>query len=312
MNRVLALGSAQTDVGRTAFASLAASMHEALYAQVGFDASVSFRACATAEDAAMQLAEPDVRAAFVAVPLQPAAFDASTVRAASARLSRGASWVIRRDTGFVGVNTMGTGCVSYLERQGYSLGGARVVVCGEGPAALATVQAVAAAGAERIVLIDRVKQSSERLLTRFIKDYKRLAYATVDLQPEEEHHRSFREAYVDPDYLFGSYRTSTQAIRDADVLIRVPGALDGAVDLPFSEELLGAQTLVLDAADLSGAGVLIAAAAQAGCGVLDGRGVLAAQVAHDAALLLQLKGVDNMPSTDDMFAIALGAATQPC
>jgi shikimate 5-dehydrogenase len=221
--------------------------------------------------------------------------------------------LIDRDGVPVGMNTDGTGCIRHIERAGYSFDGACVAICGTGPTSLAILQAAAAAGAAVVVLVGRDKGRSEQVLGRFIETYRGLAYATIDIASLDEGHRSFREAYEEPDYLFGSYTTSTSALKDADIIIdATPLGMHEDDPLPFAEDLLGSQSLVYDVVYGHGPSKLLATAQQAGCGVLDGRGMLVAQAAENAMSLLQLEGVDVMPSWDDMFSIMAKAAGFPC
>lgn len=309
MTRVIAIGAADGGAQAPSIMQASAGAHAALYQQVAPKWQCDFVACATEEEVRSALACSDWTAALVDDRFARTALDACDISAASAKLAEGASLLVRRKGSIVGIDSLGSACVSALEQAGCSLGGARVAVCGSGPAALVTVQAAAVGGAQSIVLVGRVKQQAQRSLTRMIGRYKQLAYATVDLQPDHPGHRSFREAYADPDFLFGSYRTSTQALRDADVIIRA--ADDAASPLPFSADVLGGQTAVADAVDLTGAGALLQAALGAGCTVVDGWDIVAHQAVADASVVLQLAGVDNLPSSDDMFACAHGAR-RPC
>lgn len=300
-------------VGRDISHSKSPVMYNALYKSMGLDWHYGVKDIPTESEAADFLQDGAWLSVNITTPYKPLAFRAAQVRAASAKLSGGVNMLINRDGVPVGLNTDGVGCIRHIERAGYSLSGARVAVCGTGPTSLAIFHAAATAGAASIVLVGRDKHRSEDVLNRFIETYRELAYATIDIDALDEGHRSFKEAYEEPDYLFGSYTTSTSALKHADIIIdATPLGMHEDDPLPFSEDLLGSQTLVYDVVYGHGPSKLLATASQAGCNVLDGRGMLVAQAAENATALLQLEGVDVMPSWDDMFAIMAKAAGFPC
>lgn len=300
-------------IGHPVAHSKSPAMYNALYGALGLDWEYGCKDFEYAHDADAFLADRDWLSVNITTPYKPNAFAAADVKAASARLTRGVNMLINRNGKLVGMNTDGIGCIRHIEREGYSFGGAAVVVCGTGPTSLAMVQAAAQAGASRVTLVGRVKQRSERALARFVREYGRLAYATMDLSPADGGHRSFREGYDETDFLFGSYRTSTQAIADADIIIdATPLGMKKDDPAPFPARLLHGQQLVYDVVYAHGETALVRAARDAGVDALDGRGMLAAQAVENALALLQMEGVDNLPSWDDMFRIMAQAAGFPC
>lgn len=249
------------------------------------------------------------------------------VQAASMQVAGGADVVFARKGTRVAINVFGAAAVSHLERLGYSFGGARVAVCGQGPRALSLVQALAVAGASTLILVDETPRKSEEAMRLYLSRYKRLAYATMDVRPEGESHRSFQEAYEEPTYQFGSYTTSTQALRDADYLMAV-GENPFFTSTGVPTDVLGNQILVYHAGVAPAESTLCAAASAAGCLVPDGRGTTAYAIAQASAVFAQLHhdyldAQDNgVPETnedallpqsmDDMFLAAASTLGLTC
>lgn len=288
-------------------------MYNALYGSLGLDWRYGLLDLGTSAEADAFLAQRDWLSVNITMPYKPNAYAACDVTAASAKLTRGVNMVMNRNGVLVGLNTDGVGCIRHIEREGYSFHGKHVVVCGTGPTSLAMVLAAAQAGADRIVLLSRRKERSQRVLAAFVHEFGHLAYATLDLEPDREGQRSFRRAYEETDFLFGSYRTSTTAIASADIVIdATPLGMQPHDPPPFPRNLLGAQELVYDVVYNHGDTALMCNARDAGCAVLDGRGMLVAQAAENATALLQMEGIGNIPSWDRMFSIMAEAAGFPC
>ena len=153
--------------------------------------------------------------------IKAAAAEAASIKAASVKLSGGADMLFRKDEHLLALNTAGLACVRSLQREGHSFTDASVVVQGSGFTALATLAAAAQAGAARVALIGTDRDQSKEELLAFIERYKGLAYATMDLEPAHVGDRSFRTAYEEPTYVYGSLTTSTQEIAAADICIDV-------------------------------------------------------------------------------------------
>ena len=74
-----------------------------------------------------------------------------------------------------------------------------------------------------------------------MRDFGTLAHATIDLPATDDGRRSFREAFEDTAFKFGSYATSTQAISAADVVVNATPLGMGAGDpAPFDPALFPA------------------------------------------------------------------------
>ena len=189
-----------------------------------------------------RIADEEWDGLFLDGPLHDLVRTGATVRAASVQLSGGADLVFKGNDVVIAVNLFGSSAVAHLEHCGYRLGGARVAVCGSGPRAQALVHAVAVAGADEIVLVGQTPARSKSDLELYLARYKRIAYATLDLQPSDHLHRSFKEAYEQPHYLFGSFQTSTKALAAADYLLAA-GEQPFATDAGVPEQVLADQIL---------------------------------------------------------------------
>ncbi len=231
------------------------------------------------------------------------------MRAASARLARGANVLAVKGDELIAYNVDGQGCVGYLERMGVDFSDARVTVCGTGPTSLAILHAVAQAGAGEVLLVGRDKERAREKLTRYADEFKQLAAATIDLPAPEEHHLSFRETYDHVSLRFGSYTTSTQAIAASDVIIdATPLGMNDGDAAPFDTALLSARQTVFDVVYGHGTTALAAAARAAGCAFMDGAGMLVAQAVVSARIFCDIAGVDVPLSFDEMFSVMAQAA----
>lgn len=231
------------------------------------------------------------------------------VQAASAQVAGGADFLFTRNGTSAAVNLFGAATTTFAESLGYSFGGSHVSVCGEGPRALALVQALAVAGADRIVLVSDTPRKSEEAIRLFLARYKRLAYAVVDLSPEEDHHRSFAEAYEQPRYQFGSYTTSRNALAESDYLFAV-GEEPFFTSNPVPRDVFEEQVAVCHAGCAPAESGFAHLAKECGCTVLDGRGSLAWSVAQATAVLSQLHL--DLPSDDAQDAVDVANAAPPC
>lgn len=226
------------------------------------------------------------------------------VQAASMQVAGGADLVFARKETTVAVNLFGAACASYVQHLGYSLHDSTAVVCGSGPHALSLVQALAIAGANRIVLVDETPRKSEEAMRLYLSRYKRLAHATFDVTLEEDQRRTFAQAYEQPAYQFGSYTTSTQIMTSADYLFAAgEGPFFTSAGVP--EDVFGDQILVCHAGVAPSESTFATTAKAAGCNVADGRGALAYAIAQASAVLSQLHfdylddAPDVVPDTDE-------------
>lgn len=182
-------------------------------------------------------------------------------------------------------------------------------ICGTGPTALAIVHATALAGADEIVLLGRDKQRCRAVLETYVRDFGTLAHATIDLPAADDGRRSFREAFEDTAFRFGSYATSTQAISAADVVVNATPLGMGAGDpAPFDPALFRPGQTAFDVVYGHGDTAFLAGARDAGCCALDGSGMLVGQAVVTAQTVCDIVGAPLVPSFDELFAFMADAA----
>ena len=299
-------------VGKGIAHSKSPAMYNALYAHLSLDWRYEL-ADLESNDLARDFFASDAWLSLnVTTPYKPLATSAADVLAASVQLTGGANMLFGLEGKTVALNTDGVGCVRHIQREGFAFGGARVVVCGTGPTSLAIFAASAQAGASRVALIGRDRDKAKRVLEAFMARYKKLAYATMDLKAARAGERSFRAAYEEPAYVFGSYSTSTNEIASADIIIdATPLGMNAGDPLPFAADLLGGQRLVYDVVYGHGSSKLLEAASRAHVDVLDGSGMVVGQAVENAFVLLDSQGVDIDLDWDGAFDLMEKAAASP-
>ena len=289
--------------------SLSPAMYNAVYERLGLPWRYELADCATEDEARAFLDARDFLSINITTPYKPLAFAAATAKAATAKLALGANVLVKKGNALIGFNTDGQGCVSYLERTGFSFAGKRVAVCGTGPTALSILHAGAVAGADVVMLVGRDKERSRSVLESYVERFGLLANATVDLPAAQAHHRSFRTAYERTTFKFGSYTTSTKALAAVDLVVNAtPLGMNEGDDAPFDTALLRVGQTVFDAVYGHGETALVQAARAAGCTVHDGAGMLVAQAVATVHAVCDLAEVDVSLSDDELFALMADAA----
>lgn len=284
-------------------------MYSAAYKRLGLPWRYELADKPTQDEARAFLAAQDFLSVNVTTPYKLDAYEAATHRAASAKLAHGANVLVKHGDTLLAYNTDGQGCVAYLERTGFSFADASVVVCGTGPTALSIYHACAIAGAREVVLIGRDKERSRRVLTTYVDEFEVFASAAIDLPPAEEHHRSFREAFDDTLFKFGSYATSTQAIQAADLVVNATTlGMKPDDPAPFSSPRLHAGQVAFDVVYGHGETAFAKNAREAGCVVHDGAGMLVAQAAVCVQIVTDIAGVDVDLDSIDLFSLMAEAA----
>lgn len=285
------------------------AMYNAVYERLGLPWNYGLADCATEEEAQAFLAARDFLSINITTPYKPDAFEAATHKAATARLAQGANVLVRKGDALIGYNTDGQGCVSYLERCGFSFAGKRVVVCGTGPTALSILHASAVAGADVALLVGRDKERARQVLEGYVERFGLLANATIDLPAAQPHHRSFRTAYERTTFKFGSYTTSTKAMASADLVVNATPLGMGADDpAPYDTDLLRVGQTVFDAVYGHGETAFVRAARDAGCTVYDGAGMLVAQAVASVHIVCDLAEVEVSLTDDELFDVMAEAA----
>lgn len=285
-------------------------MYNAVYGKMGLPWQYGFMDCATVEEARAFLGARDFLSINITTPYKPHAFEAATVKAASAQLAHGANVLVHKGGELIGYNTDGEGCTAFLEHMGMSFAGKHVAVCGTGPTALSILHACALAGAESVLLLSRNAERARGVLESYVDRFGLLANATVDLPAPQDHHRSFREAYDRTHFRFGSYTTSTQAIAAADLVVNATPVGMRADDdaTAFDPALLSDRQVVFDAVYASGTTALVRAARETGCVAYDGGGMLVAQAVATVYIVCQLQGIEVPFDRGELFDIMADAA----
>ncbi len=285
------------------------AMYNAVFKELNIAWEYGLAECATTQDARSFLEKREFYALNITTPYKPLALEAATLKAASARLARGANVLVTKDAQLIAYNVDGQGCISALERAGVSFSEAKVVVCGTGPTSLAIIHAAAQAGAADILLVGRDKEHAREVLEKYVSDFRFLTSTTVDMPASVDHHLSFREAYDHAAFRFGSYATSTKAIAAADVIIdATPLGMKSGDPAPFDTALLSANQTVCDVVYGHGVTALIAAAREKGCKALDGSGMLVAQAVLSVRIFFDIAEVELELSDEELFDIMGKAA----
>lgn len=289
--------------------SLSPAMYNAVYRRLGLPWSYELADFATDAEARAFVDAREFLSINITTPYKPLAFEAATAKAATAKLAQGANVLVKKGNALIGFNTDGQGCVSYLERTGFSFAGKRVAVCGTGPTALSILHACAVAGVDVAMLVGRDKERSRKVLEGYVERFGLLANATIDLPAALPHHRSFRTAYERTTFKFGSYTTSTKALAAVDLVVNAtPLGMNEGDEAPFDTELLRPGQTVFDAVYGHGETTLVRAAREAGCTVHDGAGMLVAQAVATMRTVCDLAEVDANLSDDELFALMAEAA----
>ncbi len=284
-------------------------MYNALYGELGLPWTYESADLATQEEAEAFLAARRFLSINITTPYKPLAFQAATVRAASAALARGANVLVTKGDALIAYNVDGQGCVRYLEREGVDFREKSVAVCGTGPTSLAIAHAAAQAGAAEIVMMGRSRERARDVLEEYASTFAKLAATAIDMPAALDHHLGFRETYDHVKLKFGSYDTSKNALASADIVIdATPLGMKPGDPAPFDVSLLSKGQVVFDVVYGHGTTALVKAARDAGCAVFDGAGMLVAQAVATAGIVCDIAEVDVRLTFDDMFALMADAA----
>lgn len=285
------------------------AMYNAVYEKLGFPWHYGFADLATHDEARDFLANSDWLSINITTPYKPDAYEAATVKAASAQLAKGVNLLIRKEGQALGFNVDGDGCIRFLEREGVSFSECKAVVCGTGPTATSIVHALASAGAAEVTMLGRDKERAARIMRRYADDYRHLARTAIPMPAATDGHLGFVDAYEHVDLKYGSYETSTRAIQGADVIIdaTILGMAEGD-PAPFDTDLLSSDQVVMDTVYGHGITALVKAAKEHGCHTFDGAGMLVAQAAISATMVCEVSNVELDYSFDQLFDIMAKAA----
>ena len=288
-------------------------MHNALYKQMGLKWDYLSEDKATDEAAAAFIEKRDFLGLNITTPHKPIAYEKADIRAASAKLACGANVLAHKNGKLIAYNMDGEGCISYLEQRNVVFHGKTVVICGSGPTALAILHSSALAGAQKVVLIGRNKERTKRVLNRYLKEYGKLAYATIELPPLHDGHRGFRQAYNETQFSYGSYRSSKQVFGGADIIINAtPVGMKPGQRLPLDFDRLHEGQDVFDVVYGHGESHFLYEANMRGCQTFDGAGMLVAQAVATDKVFFEIAEIDYRLSDSEMFSIMAAAAGFEC
>ncbi len=284
-------------------------MYNAVYEKLGLPWTYELADMATQAEADAFLAERNFLSINITTPYKPNAFEAASAKAASAKLALGANVLVNHKDALIGFNTDGQGCVSYLTRTGFEFAGAKVVVCGTGPTALAILHECAAAGAAQVTMLGRNKERTRSVLDAYVDRLYELAYATIDLPAAKPGYRTLRQIYKETALKYGTYEASKTVLSQADLIINAtPCGMHEGDGAPFDTALLQANQVVFDCVYGHGETALLAAARQAGCRAFDGGGMLVAQAVATVGIVCDVASVELTLSDDELFDIMAKAA----
>ncbi len=296
-------------VGHPVAHSKSPAMYNALYQKANLAWHYDFADLATHDEARAFLAQDTWLSVNVTTPYKPDAYEAATIKAATAQLAKGVNLLVHKNGEVLGFNVDGDGCVRFLEREGVSFRECKAVVCGTGPTATSIVHALAGAGAREITLLGRDKERASRIMRRYADDYRHLARTAIPMPAPQEGHLGFVEAYEHVTLKFGSYETSKRAIQQADVIIDATtlGMAPGD-PAPFDTTLLSQNQVIMDTVYGHETSALIAAAQKLGCRAFDGAGMLVAQAVISATIVCEVMNVELQYAFDELFDIMANAA----
>lgn len=287
--------------------SKSAVMYNALFQELGLPWVYEAKDCATPEEARAFLEKEDFLGVNITTPYKELAFKQAALKAASAKLAGGANVLARKEDILLGYNTDGAGCTSFLESQGFDFPGSTVVVCGTGPTARAIMHNAALAGAKKIVMVGRNKERCRKVLEAYLKTFRSLAYATIDIAFQAEG-RSLRDAYEETDFTYGSYRSLSRIFSEADLVVNAtPLGMKEGERPPFDTALLREGQTVFDVV-YGRPTALVAQASAQGAQAFDGLGMLVAQAVASAQAFFTVADVDPALSKEEMTSLMATAA----
>lgn len=279
------------------------AMYRAAYAALGLSWEYGFADEPTEEDARSLISGREYLSLNVTTPYKGLAFSQADVLGASSKLANGSNLLVNKGGLLLGFNVDGEGAVAFLRREGVLKPGTKAAVCGTGPCALAIYHSLAMAGCSKVLLLSRKASRAQSAVDSYLERFRELLSTAIEM-PAAGHERSFREAYDDVEFMFGSYSTSTEAISKADLIVDATtlGMKEGD-PAPFDVSLLHEGQAVMDTVYGHGTTRIIKAAKDAGCKSFDGRGMLVAQAVKTLVILTEVCEVDLDLSEEGLFEL---------
>lgn len=267
-------------------------VYNEMYEKLGLKWHYELAPFESAEEASAFIACKNFAVLNITTPYKALALSCATAAASSAKLASGANLLVCKENALIAYNTDGTGCMQALKNAGQTIEGKRVLVCGTGSVGLSIIHAAALEGAGEVTLLSRNKNRAHKALSNYLSTFKLLAFATIDLPISSQSTRTFRESYENTHFKFGSYKTSTQAIESADIIINAtPLGMKENDKLPFTDELIGAHHYILDAVYGHGDAPFMKAAHKQGASAQNGEGMLLAQAVQNMQIICDINHI---------------------
>lgn len=269
---------------------------------------------APCEDKARQTVQnQDYYSLNITTPYKSLAFKLASAHAATAKLAQGANIVVRKNDALLAFNTDGQGCISYLERTGFSCAGKRVVICGSGVTACAIMHAAALAGSAALCLVSRKDEVSHQVLSAYTQRLTHLATTAVDVAPANPTYRTLQQILHHAIFSSGSYESAQGAFDSADLVINAtPLGMVSTDKAPFDTGLLHAGQVVFDVVYGHGETALLREAKQVGCLAYNGEGMLCAQALACLHITCDVSGIEVEASENELFTLMAKAAGFSC
>lgn len=275
------------------------AMYNAAYERLGLPWHYGLADRATAEEAEALLRSRGFLAVNITTPYKPLALAAADALEPAAALAQGANLLIDHGGALRAYNVDGAGCVAYLRREQVPLAGARAVVCGTGPTALAILHELAEAGVGSLALLGRDGARTAAVLAAYSRRVDELAADGASLKAPL--------GAVALEAL--PYQEAAATIVAADLIVdATPLGMAAGDPAPFDTGLLSGRQVVLDVVYGHGTTALMAAARQAGCQAFDGRGMLVGQGVASLQAVCRAAGMEAGIALDELFALMAHAA----
>lgn len=221
-------------IGSSEAAHTQAQLHASFFKKNDLKWSCRLLENLSQQEAREVIEKRDYSALILDDPYKELGVQCADVKAASAKLAFGTDLLIRKDQILLAYEIEGSARAAYLMREGFEYKGALVLVSGEGPAALADVLAASMLGAQKVVLVSGNKQETKQRLRAFVAEFGNLAYAAIDLPSADSNQLSFRAAYDQTVFSFGSYSTSTKIFEEADIVIEHRNESEPGVSVAYA------------------------------------------------------------------------------
>ncbi len=282
-------------------------MHNAVFEHLGLDWRYLPMDCSDKDAARTFVEDREYLGMNITTPHKPLAFSCADEQEDSARLAGGANVLVNREGVLLAYNMDGEGCVANLQRKGFAFQGARILVCGTGPTALAIMHASSCAGAQSVYLVGRDAHKTEEVLLGYKK---RLASCLCQDEVEGKCPYHSGGELLSLNYDIADFE---DVLATVDLVINAtPVGMRPHERLPFNTAALRKEQTVFDAVYGHGETDLIRAARNRGCKAYDGSGMLVAQAVATDKILFEAAGFKPSVTDDDIFDLMAETAGFEC